>query len=233
MNCWELNPPPWRSALLCTQTYRGHYVCVYSCLCGFYPGMPVARCTRAVSVMASGTVTACWAPVRWPRHPPVFSSASGSMTGRQDTESTMTSPGQIDHLHLENISLGEMDNEHSLFYWSTLVFSPKWNITKIVSENGPSSVTLSVLNVQWVNLNVVHEYTELSLVIILMWFYQRWKVHGTVVGRAATWQRCGCHPVRCVLWRGLQRQQDECKFTLKYVLHRSVSATAGGLSEEL
>lgn len=65
------------------------YVC--SCLC--YPGTPVARCTRAVFLMASGTVTACWALVNWPELPPVFSLASGSRTGRQDMESTMTSPG--------------------------------------------------------------------------------------------------------------------------------------------
>lgn len=71
---------------------------VYSWLCGSHQDMPVARCTRAVSVMGSGTVTACWAPVSWPRHPPAFSLASGSMTGRRDTESTMTSPGLINGL---------------------------------------------------------------------------------------------------------------------------------------
>lgn len=65
---------------------------LYSCVSPG-PGTPAARCMRAASAMASDTVTACSVLVNWPRRLPVFSSADGSMTRRQDMVSMMTSPG--------------------------------------------------------------------------------------------------------------------------------------------
>lgn len=57
-------------------------------------GTPAATCMRAVSATDSDTVTACWALGSWERSPPASSSATGSMTRRQDMECMMTSPGR-------------------------------------------------------------------------------------------------------------------------------------------
>lgn len=76
---------------------RAQPYCATTCswLCGSYPGSPVVRFTRAVSVMTGGTVMACWVLVNWQELPPVFLLASGSRTGRRDMESMMTSQGLI------------------------------------------------------------------------------------------------------------------------------------------
>lgn len=168
-------------------TTQGHHLCVcVSILYVLGSGMPVARCTRAASVTGSGTVTACWAPVSWPKSPPAFSSATGSMTRRQDTECTMTSPGTSSRKNLET-------ELYSCF---------SSNNKELSGQNGDNN-----------------DNKLMSLLTVHLFSSQRWEVHGTVVGWAAARHCCGCYPVRRVLWRDLQGQQDECKLTLKYSLH--------------
>lgn len=108
--------------------------------------------------------------------------------------------------------------------------SPRWH-HQVWSGKAPLSLLYFPLSWQyqllkcnkwlwwWFDEDDIHKDTQLSLITARMCSSQRWEVHGTVVGRAAAWQRCCCHPVRFVLWRDLQRQQDVCKFSRKQGRH--------------
>lgn len=103
-------------------------------------------------------------------------------------------------------------------------------IVLVVSSKHFSGIMCNIVSANW-QLPVCTECAmnlTVTIIAALMCSSQRWEVHGTVVGRAAAWQRCGCHPVRHVLWRVLQRQQDVCKFTLKQ--RYSVKIRGSGIS---